>query len=124
MGGGGVNLQLPPLTPKTPDLRQFPLNMTLVPPIAGGAVPGYSSGRGGFIVVVTAIAVFSIDLVGDTVQLAKMARTSIDRVKDKIRTLPTVSSVCCLECSLLSVCCVFSLKGCSLSVSCPLSRLP
>lgn len=28
-----------------------------------------------------------IDIVGDTVQLAKMARTSIDKVKDKIRTL-------------------------------------
>lgn len=28
-----------------------------------------------------------IDMVGDTVQLAKMARTSIDKVRDKIRTL-------------------------------------
>ena len=35
----------------------------------------------------------SIDLVGDTVQLAKMARTSIDKVKENSRSLSQVSVV-------------------------------
>ncbi len=39
------------------------------------------------------MCVYSIDLVGDTMQLAKMARTSIDKVKENIRSLSPVSIV-------------------------------
>ena len=41
--------------------------------------------------VVVLCACCSIDLVGDTVQLAKMARTSIDKVKENSRSLSQVS---------------------------------
>jgi len=57
---------------------------------------GCWTGCGDHAVCVCVCVCYSIDLVGDTVQLAKMARTSIDKVKENARSLSQVSECVCV----------------------------